>query len=247
MPIGAADLSRDIVRPLIALALGLLPLMLFGGASSKTTVNGQVVQDSQFNVLGLLLAVVGLVIAWRCVVASGGNRLLRSSLAGVAAIVCVIQLALSAGFFTLEHLKEAAAREPLLPPLKYSGLNRETQQMARNIVSNNDEATVRRDIVNRYVYMFDDTNKHTTYADSCHQGRYRVDASALKVLPDFLSPVDRTAIERRVAELAPRQSPQCSDSGMRYFMVEVVGNILQSRDVLAIEVDGYRKRFRSGP
>lgn len=235
------------MRPLAALALGFSPLLLFGGASSKTTGNGQVVQDSQFNVLGLLLAIVGLVIAWRCVVASGGNRLLKSSLAGVAAVICVIQLPLSAGLLRLEHLGAAAAREPLLPPLKYSGLNRETQQMARNIASNNDEATVRRDIVNRYVYMFDDTNKHTAYADSCHQRRYRVDASALRLLPDFLSPDDRTAIERRVAGLARAQPPQCSDSGLRYFMVEVVGNILQSRDVLAIEVDGYRKRFRSGP
>jgi hypothetical protein len=74
-----------------------------------------------------------------------------------------------------------------------------------------------------------------------------VDASALKILPDFLLPDDRTAIERRVARLAPVQPTQCSDSGVRYFMVEVVGDILQSRDVLAIEVDEYRKRFRSGP
>lgn len=66
--------------------------------------------------------------------------------------------------------------------------------MARNIVSNNDEATIRRDIVNRYVYMFDDTNKHTTCADSCHLGWYRVDVAALKVLPDFLSPDDRTGV-----------------------------------------------------
>jgi hypothetical protein len=41
------------LRPLVAAVLGALPFLVFVGTSQTSTVNGETVLDSQFNILGL--------------------------------------------------------------------------------------------------------------------------------------------------------------------------------------------------
>jgi hypothetical protein len=90
-------------QPAIALLLGVLPFWLFVGASSSTTINGQVVQQSHFNVLGLVLAGIGLAMAVRLLwgdFQAKQNWLPRTGLAILAALVCLAQLGYSVGLYS---------------------------------------------------------------------------------------------------------------------------------------------------
>ncbi|MEO3433768.1 hypothetical protein [Inquilinus sp. CAU 1745] len=240
------DTKRDIVKPLLALAMGLLPFALFGGSTSRVEVNGEVVSESSLNLLGLGLAVAGIIFAWRSLAATGGNRALRSTLAGITMAVCVIQLPLSAGLVSLDGIRTAVTGKPPLPPVSYEGLNEETEQMARNIVADNDRAYVENDIVNRYASMLGDLNEHVAYADFCHGGQYRVDVAERRALPDIVTPEMVATIEERMAFVALSETPECSESNTQRYMAEKVGRVRHSRDVLAIEVAAYSERFGDG-
>ena len=80
---------------IIAAALGILPYFLFLGSSSTTRINGEVVRDEQFNLLGVILAAIGISIAIKVLRTSVPGDPLRAGLAVVAALICVLQLAAS--------------------------------------------------------------------------------------------------------------------------------------------------------
>lgn len=84
--------------PLIILILGLLPFWLFIGGSSTTTVNGEVVQDSSFNLAGLILGLIGAgmaLSALRDPIARQDQP--RLALIVAAGALCVYQLVRSVG------------------------------------------------------------------------------------------------------------------------------------------------------
>jgi hypothetical protein len=91
-------------QPLIAMLLGILPLWLFVGMSQTTTVNGQVVQDSSLNVLGVILAIAGLVVVFKVLRDDGayGHQARwwpRTILAILAGLICILQVVQSLGFY----------------------------------------------------------------------------------------------------------------------------------------------------
>ena len=53
--------------PLIAIVLGLLPFVLFVGSTNTVDVNGARVREESFNLLGLILAVLGIVLAMQSI------------------------------------------------------------------------------------------------------------------------------------------------------------------------------------
>ncbi|TQX85188.1 MULTISPECIES: hypothetical protein [Rhizobium] len=105
--------------PLIGLALGILPLWVFMGASQSVSVDGVSVSQTRFNVLGLAMASVGLGMVVKLLWNDGPWRerwLPRTALAFVAAFACVVQLAYSAGFIDL-NLNQPAGESAQVPDL----------------------------------------------------------------------------------------------------------------------------------
>ena len=86
---------------LIASVLGLLPFVMFVGASNTTTINGEVVQESHLNILGLVLSAIGLAMAVRGLRSTPQAQ--RSApglaLAVVAIVICIVQIGASAGLY----------------------------------------------------------------------------------------------------------------------------------------------------
>ncbi|HEY1133434.1 MAG TPA: hypothetical protein VGE77_02575 [Nocardioides sp.] len=85
------DPRDDIVWPVAAILIAAAGFWLFGGASSSTTVNGEVTSESSVNLLGLVLAAVAVAIAVRALRSRGGAKPVRRGLAVVAILVAVAQ------------------------------------------------------------------------------------------------------------------------------------------------------------
>lgn len=104
LPLAAQTPFQRLRPPLTSLVLGILPLWLFAGTSESFSVNGQLVSQSRFNILGLVLAGIGLAITARLLWNDGpwAQRWLpRTALAAVAAAICLVQLAYSVGIVDL--------------------------------------------------------------------------------------------------------------------------------------------------
>ena len=79
--------------PLLALIVGLLPFAAFFGTSSTVTINGVVAREKQFDLLGLVCALVGLGIVLAVLRPSAPRVLARRILAVLAGAVCLLQIA----------------------------------------------------------------------------------------------------------------------------------------------------------
>lgn len=104
---------RGLRRPLVAIALGLLPFWLFLGASNEVRVNGELVGGSRFNFGGLVLAAIGLSIAIG-VLRETPRWAPRLALAALAVPLCLLQLAVSAELLSVDQLRRgwAGAAQP---------------------------------------------------------------------------------------------------------------------------------------
>lgn len=87
--------------PAIVLALGLLPFWLFIGSSSSTTVNGQIVSESHFNIAGLVLGLVGAGMALSALRNDRRGDGLRVAMIVAAGLICLLQVAYSVGLVSL--------------------------------------------------------------------------------------------------------------------------------------------------
>ncbi|RDE07674.1 hypothetical protein [Pelagibacterium lacus] len=224
--------------PLIAILLGVLPYFIFVGSSQTITVNGAVVRDEQFNLLGIVLAVVGLWLAFTVLRPSAPGDVVRKALAGIAALLCLVQLAASADIIRpLDWLTPDAD----LPPLAYSGLSTENRNFVDGIVERGNMDDVVRDLMNRSVFTLDDAHQHMDYADICHDGRYRIDYDALVALFSVLPTAQQDEITQRAADLR-RPAPtleDCSPQRTNYAMGELVDDMNQQIDMITILRDGY--------
>lgn len=98
------SLWRRLRAPLIAILLGVLPFWLFVGMSQTTTVNGKVVQDSSLNVLGVIMAIAGLVVVFKMLRDDGSfgqpaRWWPRTILAILAGLLCAFQVVQSLGLY----------------------------------------------------------------------------------------------------------------------------------------------------
>lgn len=91
-------MSRLLWSPLLSILFGLAPFLVFGGTTSSRTINGVVVEQSSFNLLGLALAIIGLVLAGQAILSRKEDRL--AAAVGVAGLaLCLFQLPRSIGLF----------------------------------------------------------------------------------------------------------------------------------------------------
>lgn len=237
-----SPLSR-VKTPIIALALGLVPFFLFVGSSHTVTVNGTVVQDEQFNFVGALLAVGGLWLALRTLLRPDANAVVSKVLAGIAVVVCLLQLAAS---FNLVRPADWFTPDSDLPPLTYSGLSEANRDLVSNIVERGVVEDVARDLRARARSTLDMAHRHMAYADVCHEGRYRIDYDELKELFAVL-PQEQQAEALARAEEVRRPAPAPEDCSARmtsYSMGELVDDIHQQKDMMAILREGYLELTR---
>ena len=108
-------------KPLIALALAIIPFFLFLGTTNLVTVNGEVVSDDRFNLGGLIMAAIGLFIVFGILRPSAPKDAARKGLAAVAGILCLLQIANSVDVIRIEPL-DWVMPDRNLPELQYSGL-----------------------------------------------------------------------------------------------------------------------------
>ena len=87
--------------PFVILALGLIPIWLFIGSTSTTTINGKIVSDQSFNIAGLVLGLIGAGKAFAALREGVRADPLRSGLIAVAGAVCLLQVAHSVGLIAL--------------------------------------------------------------------------------------------------------------------------------------------------
>jgi hypothetical protein len=228
------DPARDIWAPLGVVALGLLPFVVFVGTTSSTTVNGEVVRHEELNVAGLVMAIAGLILAFRVVRHPGGNRIVRSGIAGAGALLCVVQLPLSVDLFSDD--------EPVAPSDERGELSDADARIARNQIANNDRATAYGVIRLGLQGIVTDTRAHMAYAENCHGGDHKLDIADVPDYPDFIRPDDVTTIEADFDQAYPQGfSVACDDEQTAYYMRELVDDIEHHRAMLEIEVDTYRE------
>lgn len=94
-------------RPLVAILLGVLPFWLFVGMSQTTKINGEVVQDSSLNVLGVITAVAGLVVVFKMLRDDGSfgqpaRWWPRTVLTILAGLLCAFQVVQSLGLYRID-------------------------------------------------------------------------------------------------------------------------------------------------
>lgn len=91
------DGRDDVVWPLVGIVLAVVPFWVFGGTTSRTTVNGEVVTETAINLLGLVLAAVAVAIGVKRLLQKGGAVAVRRTLATLAVVAGVVQVPFSLG------------------------------------------------------------------------------------------------------------------------------------------------------
>lgn len=227
----------------LALALGVIPFFLFVGSSHTVTINGAVVRDEQFNLVGAILAIVGLGLALWTLLSQDTKAVVSKAVAGVAVLVCLLQLAAS---FDLVRPADWFASGSDLPPLTYSGLSEANRNLVADIVERGEVEDVVRDLRNRGSFTLDKAHQHMDYADVCHGGRYRVDYDELRELFAALPQAEQAEILGAAEEMrqpAPT-AEYCSERMTNFSMGELVDDIHQQIDMLTILRDGYLELIR---
>lgn len=212
--------------PLIALLLGVLPFFLFLGATNTTTLNGEVIADDRFNLLGLVMAIVGLVLVYRVLRPSAPNDGARKGLAAVAGLICAVQLANSADLVRIEPL-DWIMPDRNLPALQYAGLSEDD----RIFLSSNEPETYVWALRGRKGDIMGFARQHAAYADLCHGGRYRIDLERAEQLPDYFSDSDLAEINRRADGLETGAPTECTDRNSNRLMGETVDTVNRSMDL----------------
>jgi hypothetical protein len=89
-------MDGGVKKSIVAIVLGLIPLWVFVGSRSTTTINGEVVSSSALNILGVVLGLVALGIGLSTLFRATSSPLGRV-LAAVAAVIGAVQLLISIG------------------------------------------------------------------------------------------------------------------------------------------------------
>lgn len=229
-------------RPLVGLILGILPFYLFVGSTRVVVINGERVRDESFNVLGLVLAGIGLAIALRAVLpGNGGRDVLRQGFAALAVVLCVLQIAVSGGVLSKRDLKAMIWPDSALPALAFKKLDDGNRRISEGILAKNDPPRTIRQIVGYKVSAITNANRHIAYAGLCHAGQIRLDLKQLSALPDFLPDDARSEISRRVENdrRTLTTADLCTGRNTAYYMGELVDRANRAGAMADILIAGY--------
>ncbi len=255
MTLTPPSLWHRLRRPLIALILGVLPFWVFMGSVQQTTVNGKLVQDSSFNILGLILAVAGLVMAVKMLRKDGSydeyeRWLPRTLLTVVAALVCLFQIGQSAGLYHVNVGKSfETLQSRLLGPSEpgasnlTASLDAETRKRVQDRSATVDQLSLRDDIATTVARIQGSATLYNQYAAACDSGAKRF---VLEDMPTLLNADDRIYVEnaRKHAEQSQAADFHCQRPVTREFMTQWLPNdVLRARASLALQTAAYRSRF----
>lgn len=255
MTLTPPSLWRRLRRPLIALLLGLLPFWVFMGSVQQTAVNGKLVQDSSFNILGILLAGIGLAMAIKMLRKDGSygeyeRWLPRTLLTIVAALVCLFQIGLAAGLYRFDVAKSIETlqsrvlgpSEPAASTLT-AQLDAATHKRVRDRSATVDQISLRDDIATTVARIHGSATLYNQYAAACDIGTARF---VLDEVPALLNADDRIYIEnaRKFAAQNPIADFYCQRPVTRAFMSKWLPlDVLRARDSLALQTAAYASRF----
>lgn len=242
-------LWHNMNRPLAAILLGVLPFWLFLGASDKRTVNGEVVFESQLNLLGIVMAIIALGLAFTMLRRDGSpgqppRRWLRSAVVIAAIPLALFQLGYSIGFYSFKDIKIALFGGPAPPPATYSGLNPDLKKFLVERSRTLDQGRLNDVIVNSLLRLTEARIRHNAYADACHRGKWQLEAVSL---PVSLSEAGRDAIAESERKLAAERPAPCTEKNAKANITELSDYYARDKDILAIQLAGYDSRFGSEP
>lgn len=83
-------------KPLLALALAIIPFFMFVGSQSTVQVNGVTTSDTRFNILGIALGALALGMAASVLRRAAAGRAVKA-VAALAGLVAIAQLAVASG------------------------------------------------------------------------------------------------------------------------------------------------------
>lgn len=213
-------------KPLLALAFAILPFFLFVGSTNVTTINGEVVVDSRFNVLGAVLGLAGLWIAFRAFRSPAGDGAVKGS-AAAAGILCVVQLASAVDLIRIDPL-DWINPDRDLPALQYSGLTEDD----RIILTSQEPEHYLWALRHHKSDIMGFARQHVAYADMCHGGRHRVDIGRAETMPGYFSEDDIEAIESRATALAGSAPAECSTRASNRIMGEMADSVNRDMDLI---------------
>lgn len=213
-------------KPLIAIALAIIPFFVFIGSTDTVTVNGEVVSDNRFNLSGLVMAIVGLVVVLGILKPSAPKDAARKGIAVIAALLCLVQIANSVDAIRIDPL-DWIMPDRHLPELQYSALA--DNDYIYLTVKTPD--AYRRALTREKGDIVGEARVHQAYADLCHGGRYRIDLARAEQMPDYFDEAERADIEGRAEATLVAATMECSITRSNRFMGEHVGHLNRSMDL----------------
>lgn len=226
------------MKPLIALLLGGLPFFLFIGSTSTTVVNGELVAESRFNLGGVILALIGIGLAWS-VLRERGERLgARKALAGLAALVCVVQLVSATDIYRIAPM-DWLMPDRHLPAPQYGGLT----EQERIVLLPPSDGNYRRTLASNKARIISNARLHRAYADLCHGGRSRIDLARAEAVPESFDADLRQAID---ADLRDQPTPECSARQSARIIAALADETNRDMDLFDGLVEDYRSTSQTG-
>ncbi|WP_343315444.1 hypothetical protein AAIB41_11565 [Brucella sp. BE17] len=213
-------------QPLIALALGIIPFFLFLGTTEMVRVNGEIVSDNRFNLGGLIMAVIGIFIAFGVLRPSAPKDIARKLVAAIAALTCLVQLANSLDVIRIEPL-DWIMPDRNLPALQYSGLS-DNDYIYLSVKTPD---AYRRALTRKKGDIVGDARVHQAYADLCHGSRYRIDLARAEQLPDYFDQSERAEIEAEALARLGAATVECSMSRSSQMMGKAVDTLRRDMDL----------------
>ncbi|MFN3500647.1 MAG: hypothetical protein ACK4ZJ_00155 [Allorhizobium sp.] len=213
-------------KPLIVLALAIIPFFLFLGMTNQLTVNGEVVSDNRFNLGGLIMAVIGLCMVFAILRPSAPRDAARKVLAALAGILCLVQIANSVDLIRIDPL-DWVLPDRNLPELQYSELadhdsiylSVKTPEFYREVLTREKGKVIGQ------------ARQHQAYADLCHGGRYRTDLARAERIPDYFVAEERAEIERRASSTAEAAPVECTTAASNRLMGKAVDELNRQMDL----------------
>ncbi|CEJ12764.1 hypothetical protein BN1110_03067 [bacterium YEK0313] len=242
--------------PAIALLLGILPFWLFFGFHQKATVNGRVVQDSGLNILGLALAIAGIIMVFKMLRDDGSyghppRWLPRTVLAVLAGLVCLFQAGQSLGLYRFdpsERVRDLRVRffgNPEPGAVTYAGLDAARRDGLVKRGREIDEGRLRDDVVTVAARLRAGIVQYNLFSTTCADGYRRFPTVEL---PSFLIEDDRRYIAQAEESTALRWRNMRCDARIREAMSgPVIDSIHRDRAVLDLAAGAYRERFGARP
>jgi hypothetical protein len=213
-------------KPIVALALAIIPFFLFLGTTNLVTVNGEVVSDDRLNIGGLIMAAIGLVMVLNTLRPSASKDAARKGLAVVAGVLCLVQLANSIDIIRIDPL-DWVMPDRHLPEPQYSGLadndsiylSTKTPEFYRQVLTREKGNVVGQ------------ARQHQAYVDLCHGGRYRIDLARAEQMPDYFEADELAEIERSASRAAEAAPAECSTAQSNRLMGQAVDELNRKMDL----------------